>query len=196
MKDKIEKIGNIIKNHLSIGESILKNLDLVQRIYHASDRISNSFNDGRKLLIFGNGGSAADSQHIAGELVGRFNLERKALDARALTVDSSIITALGNDYSFEDIFSRQVEAYASKGDVLFGISTSGTSPNVLKAFKTGRDMGTYNICLTGDKKLFSDLYKICDLVLKVPSQETPRIQEYHTLIYHTICELVEENFKK
>ncbi len=155
-----------------------------------ADRIVECYQKGNKLLIFGNGGSAADSQHIAGELVGRFKKERRALSAIALSTDTSILTALANDYSFENIFERQVEAHAKKDDILFGISTSGNSKNVIKAFGKGKEIGTYNISLTGEGG--GKLKDISDICLDVASTDTPRIQEAHELIYHIVCDLVEK----
>jgi len=143
-----------------------------------------------RVLICGNGGSAADSQHIAGELVGRFKLERPALDARALTTDTSILTAWSNDYDFETVFARQVEACARKLDILLGISTSGNSKDVVKAFEKGREIGTYNIALTGEGG--GKLKELSDICFDVYSKDTPRIQESHMLIYHIVCDLVEK----
>jgi len=145
---------------------------------------------GNKLLVMGNGGSAADSQHITGELVGRFKKERKALSAIALSTDTSILTALGNDYGYDLIFARQVEAHAKPQDVLLGISTSGNSKNVIQAFRKGKEIGTYNISLTGEGG--GKLKDLSDICLDVPSRDTPRIQEAHELIYHIVCDLVEK----
>ncbi len=169
-------------------------LEEAHKIEHAAHQIRRCYNGGGKLLIFGNGGSAADAQHIAGELVGRFKKERKALAAIALTTDSSILTAVSNDYHFERIFERQVEALAQRDDVLFGISTSGKSRNVVKAFEMGRKLGTYNISLTGNDG--GDLMRVSDLNINVKSNSTPRIQESHMLAYHIICEIVEEEMFK
>ncbi|VVB82975.1 Phosphoheptose isomerase [uncultured archaeon] len=159
-------------------------------IEEIANEISECYRKGGKVLICGNGGSAADSQHIAGELVGRFKLERRALDARALTTDTSILTAWANDYNFDGIFARQVEAYAKKGDVLIGISTSGNSADVIKAFEKGRDIWTYNISFTGEGG--GKLKELSNICFDVPSKDTPRIQEAHELVYHLICDLVEK----
>lgn len=144
---------------------------------------------GNKALLFGNGGSAADAQHIAAELVGRFAFDRPALPALALSVNSSCVTAIGNDYGFDRVFSRQLEALARSGDVAFGISTSGNSPNVSLALTTARSMGLHTIALTG--RTGGSLLNKVDHCICVPSEETPRIQECHILIGHIISELVE-----
>jgi D-sedoheptulose 7-phosphate isomerase len=145
---------------------------------------------GGKLLLFGNGGSAADAQHIAAEFVGRFAIERAALPAFALSVNTSCVTAIGNDYGFDQVFARQIEAFGKPGDVALGISTSGNSPNVLLGLAKAREVGLITVALTGDSecKMKNDAdYCIC-----VPSRETPRIQECHILIGHAIAELVEK----
>ncbi|VVB78413.1 Phosphoheptose isomerase [uncultured archaeon] len=165
-------------------------LNQAENIYRAACLITNSFKCGNKLLVFGNGGSAADSQHIAGELVGRYKLERKGLPAVALTTDTSVLTAWSNDYNFTGVFERQVEALAKKGDVLMGLSTSGNSENVYRAFKCGRDIGTLNISLTGNTG--GKIRELSDININSYSGETPRIQECHVLAYHIICELVEK----
>lgn len=178
-----------------IDESIKARLYLKEQsdsLFKASDIIYNRLSDGYKLLIFGNGGSAADAQHIAGELVGRFKKERKGLSAIALTTDTSILTSWSNDYEngFKTVFERQVEAIAHKNDILWGISTSGNSENVLNAFIKGREIGTYNFSLTGREGGL--LKSLSDLNINIPLDDTPRVQEAHMLAYHIICELVEE----
>lgn len=145
---------------------------------------------GGKILLCGNGGSAADAQHVAAELVGRFATERAAWPAIALTANSSTVTAIGNDYGFEYIFSRQVEALAKKGDVVVGISTSGNSKNVLKAIEEGKKRGCVTVGVTG--KNGGKLRTLADISISAPSDETPRIQEAHILAWHIICELVEK----
>lgn len=149
-----------------------------------------AFRSGNKLLVMGNGGSAADAQHFVAEMVGRFKLERAALPAVALSTDTSILTAIGNDYGFDAVFSRQVEALALPGDVLVGISTSGNSPNVLKALELGRVRNCRTIGLLG--KDGGSIKSACDLALVVPSSDTPRIQEAHITIIHIACDLVEK----
>ena len=170
---------------LSSNEALLGNIE------KAADIIVKAYQGGGKLLLCGNGGSAADSQHIAAELVSRFYRERKALDAEALTVNSSSITAIGNDYSYDSVFSRQVEAKGRKGDVLIGISTSGNSPNVIKAIEKGNEIGMITVGLTGSRKEAA-INKSASIVIGVPSSVTPRIQEMHILIGHMICEYIEE----
>ena len=159
-------------------------------IKKAAERIVASVKAGGKLLAFGNGGSAADAQHMAAELVGRYKLERKGYPAIALTTDTSILTAVGNDYGYASIFERQVEALAKKRDVLIGISTSGNSENVVRAFEKGKAIGTFNISLTG--KDSGRIKGISDININSASENTARIQECHVLAYHILCELVEQ----
>ncbi len=142
-----------------------------------------------QLLFCGNGGSAADAQHIAAELSGRFYIDRPPLNAEALHVNTSYLTAVANDYGYDEIFARLVEAKGKEGDVLFGLSTSGNSKNIVKAFVKGKKMGMHTIALTGQKN--SKISELADLCIKVPSEDTPRIQECHILIGHIICELIE-----
>ena len=158
---------------------------LPQIIAEASEIINNCIVAGNKVLLFGNGGSAADAQHISAELTGRFVKERKALPAIALTTDTSALTAIGNDYGYDVIFERQVEALANKGDVLIGISTSGNSPNVLKALKAGREKGCLTIGLSGRDG--GKMNELCDKNIVIPSNTTARIQEMHILIGHSFC---------
>ncbi len=162
------------------GENILK----------AAEKLVAAFKQGRKLLIFGNGGSAADAQHLAAELVNRFRLERDPLPAVALTTDTSILTAVGNDYAFAEIFAKQVAALGEPGDVALGISTSGRSENVLRALAVAREKGLFTLGLSGGDGGQMGAY--CDLLLRVPSSETPRIQEGHLFFIHLVCALVEE----
>jgi len=155
----------------------------------AARTIVDAFRSGHKLLLCGNGGSAADAQHVAGELVGRYLQERRPLPAIALTADSAVLTAIGNDYGFDRVFARQVEALARPGDVLMAISTSGSSPDVLAAVEAARKLGAKTIGLTGETG--GKLTALVDLCFRVPSEETPRIQEAHIAVAHVICELVE-----
>ena len=152
------------------------------------DALKNS----RKILIFGNGGSAADAQHIAAELVGRYKVERKGLPAIALTTDSSALTCISNDYGYEQVFSRQVEALANTGDVAIGISTGGTSTNVISALDIAKNIGCKTIGFSGRDG--GEMNAICDVNLVVPDDDTPRIQEMHILIGHTICQLIDNEF--
>ena len=148
-----------------------------------------AFGKGNKLLVMGNGGSAADAQHLAAEIVGRFKMERRALPAISLSTDSSILTALGNDYGFEAVFRRQVEALALAGDVVLGISTSGNSPNVRSALQLARERGCTTMGLLGGNG--GAIRELCDLALVIPSLDTPSIQEGHITIIHIVCDLVE-----
>jgi D-sedoheptulose 7-phosphate isomerase len=147
------------------------------------------FQSQRKILLAGNGGSAADAQHIAGEFVSRFAFDRPGLPAIALTVDTSILTSIGNDYGYEQLFARQVQAHGIKGDVFIGYSTSGKSPNVLHAFEEARKQGLVSIGLTGNRG--GPMRELCDYLLEVPSTDTPKIQEGHLVLGHILCGLVE-----
>ncbi len=159
------------------------------KINDSADLIINTLTNGNKILICGNGGSAADAQHIAAEFVGRYESERKGLPAIALTTDTSALTALANDYGYERIFARQVEALGAKGDLLIAISTSGNSPNVISAVMAARDIGCSTIGLTGAKG--KKLASLCDMCLLVPAERTARVQEAHIAIGHIWCELVD-----
>jgi len=153
--------------------------------------ISDRMRRGHKVLVFGNGGSAADAQHFAAELSGRFRRERAALPALALTTDTSALTAIGNDYGYEQVFSRQVEAHGREGDVAIGISTSGRSPNVVRALEVARARGLLTVALTG--RGGGVLAPLADFLIDVPHQDTARIQEVHGMIVHILCELIEES---
>jgi D-sedoheptulose 7-phosphate isomerase len=152
-----------------------------------ADAVSESLGNGGKVWLFGNGGSAADAQHIAAELVGRFLRDRRALPAEALTTNASILTAVANDYGFDQVFARQLEAGARAGDVAIGISTSGRSANVIAGLETAKRLGLVTAALTGESGLDADI------VVAVPSSETPRIQECHAVLGHVLCELVERS---
>ncbi|MFH1027250.1 MAG: D-sedoheptulose 7-phosphate isomerase [Pseudomonadota bacterium] len=184
----IQDVKKQLQDHQALCASIERDMSLL--IAETSALLANRFKDGSKLLVMGNGGSAADAQHFAAEIVGRFKLERAALPAIALSTDTSILTAIGNDYGFDCIFSRQVEALATAGDVVVGISTSGRSPNVLKALQLARERGCRTIGLLGRDG--GSIKELCDLALIVPSSDTPRIQEGHITIIHIICDLVEK----
>jgi D-sedoheptulose 7-phosphate isomerase len=154
-----------------------------------AQRLATCFAADHKLLIFGNGGSAADAQHIAAEFVNRFSIERKPLPAIALTTDTSILTSISNDYSFYEVFSKQIRALGKKDDIALGISTSGNSRNVIMAVETAREMGLFTIGLTGCDG--GELGKCCDLALNVDSESTPRIQETHSIVGHVLCDIVD-----
>ena len=185
-------IKHEFSEHIKASENTLESI--VDQIETASKICINSLKNGGKILIMGNGGSAADAQHIAAELVGRYKTERKGLPAIALTTDTSAITSIANDYGFMHVFDRQVEALAHKDDVVIGISTGGTSPNVVNALTSANKLDCKTIGLSG--KDGGDFNALCDINLVVNSNDTPRIQEMHILIGHTICHLIEqESFK-
>ena len=168
----------------AVIESLIPNVEEASRI--AIETLKN----GNKILLCGNGGSAADAQHIAAELTGRYKTERRGLPGIALTTDTSALTAIANDYGYDRVFDRQVEALANKGDLLIAISTSGNSPNILSAIKTAKEMGCYTIGLSGrDGGAMND---VCDLNIVIPSDDTPRIQEMHILVGHTICQAIDD----
>lgn len=160
----------------------------MEQIESCAAMMALAFKKGRKILLFGNGGSAADCQHIAAEFVNRFQIERKPLPAIALTTDTSIITSIGNDYAFEDIFFKQIQALGNKGDIALGISTSGNSPNVIKAVKEAKDIGLSIIGFSGNK---GKLKALSDIPFCVDSNTTARIQEVHILLAHILCDLTE-----
>jgi D-sedoheptulose 7-phosphate isomerase len=178
-----------LKNSLAVIEAFGQSgLPLVVQ---AASLIAQGFAQGNKLMAFGNGGSAADAQHLAGELVNRFQMERPNLPALALNTDTCVLTAIGNDYSYDEVFSRQIKALGNPGDLVLAISTSGRSPNVIKALAAAREKGLTTLGLTGREG--GDLPGLCELLIRVPSDDTPRIQEVHALIIHIICELVDLN---
>jgi D-sedoheptulose 7-phosphate isomerase len=173
-------------------ETIAKTIKTMQEdIFRACEMIVHTLQNGNKVLIFGNGGSAADAQHIAAELTGRYKSERRGLPGIALTTDTSALTAIGNDYGYDRVFDRQVEALAREGDLLIGISTSGNSGNVINALKVGKELGCKSLGLSG--KDGGQMNDVCDLNLVVPSSDTPRIQEMHILIGHTLCQAVDDS---
>ena len=187
--EKIEKI--FYESSQLIRESAKLSKDITKAI----SEMKNCLEKGNKIIIFGNGGSAADAQHIAGELIGRFQMERNSLPVIALNTDTSILTALGNDYSFEIIFSRQCESLVKKGDVCIGISTSGNSKNVINGLNTSKQNGAVTLALLGNDG--GKIKNIVDISIIVNSNSTPRIQEVHRIIYHIICEQIEkELFEK
>ena len=189
-KPQTEKNGTVqdsLREHLAVFENLLASE--IEAIERAGDLIYECLSRGKKILLCGNGGSAADAQHIAAEFVGRFELERRGFPAIALTTDTSALTAIGNDYGFERIFARQVEALAEPDDLLIGISTSGNSPNVAAAIMTARERGCKTIGLTGAKG--KKLAGLCDAAILIPAERTSRIQEGHNAVGHLWCELVD-----
>ncbi len=183
----MDEIFEYLQGHVAVINALSE--EHVATILRMVDKISAALQSGGKLLIMGNGGSAADAQHFAAELVGRFQMERRALPAIALTTDTSILTSVGNDYGFERIFSRQVEALARPGDLVFGISTSGLSGNVLQAMAAARAIGCQTLCLAGGDG--GPMAGNADLALVVPAKEVPFIQEAQLTIIHLLCKLIE-----
>ncbi|SVD40185.1 uncharacterized protein METZ01_LOCUS393039 [marine metagenome] len=179
---------------LDSSESIKKSIENIPEIIRIIESITKSLKKGNKIILFGNGGSAADAQHIAAELVGRFDYDRKSLPAISLTTDTSVITSIGNDYSFEKIFSRQCESLVNKGDVVVGISTSGNSINVKNGLLVSKRNGAKTIGFLGHKG--GHIKNIVDIPLIVNSNSTPRIQEVHRTAAHIICEIVEKNISR
>lgn len=179
-----------IEESLRVKQFMLEDRGLHRAVAKVAEAIINAFDAGKKVLICGNGGSAADAQHMAAEFSGRFYLDRRPLEAEALHCNTSALTAIANDYSFDDIFSRQVLAKGKQGDVLIGISTSGNSPNVLEAANAANELGMLVVGLTGRRG--GKLAGISKHCLKMPSDDTPRIQECHITICHIICEIVEK----
>ena len=182
----------LVRRELEESASIKRMMaeNLADTIVEAAQVIINAYKAGKKVLLIGNGGSAADAQHIAGELIGRLKIERDAMPAIALTTNPSVLTALANDHGYDTVFSRQIEALASAGDVLIAITTSGTSPNVVAAIKTAKSRGITVIALTGSSG--GKLNNLADLTIMVPSDNTQRIQEAHITVGHIICHLVEK----
>ena len=187
----MDMIQRELNSHKEVIEKTIETMQ--NQIYTACVIASETIKNSNKILIFGNGGSAADAQHIAAELSGRYKTERRGLAGIALTTDTSVLTAVGNDYGFDRIFDRQVEALAREGDLLIGISTSGNSKNVLRALSLGRNMGCRTIGLSGRDG--GAMNEFCDINLVVPSSDTPRIQEMHILIGHTICQAIDDECK-
>ena len=183
IKDRINK-------NIKAKQDILKNIKLIKNLDKVARVIIDAYKKDKKVILFGNGGSAADAQHIAGELVNRFYFDRKSLPAEALTVNSSILTAIGNDYNFDQIFSKQIEGIGKEGDIAIGISTSGNSKNVIEAINVAKKKKLFTIAFTG--RSGGKIKEIADICLQVPHNDTPRIQEIHIMIGHIICEIIEK----
>ena len=188
------QVKDYIAASIATKQKILDNQNLIDTIQKSAEVIVNAYKKDKKVLTAGNGGSAGDAQHIAGELVSRFFFDRPGLSAFSLTTDTSILTAIGNDYGYENSFSRQIQANANDGDVFIAISTSGNSKNIVKAIVEAKKKHVITIGLTGEKPCEMD--DICDYIIKVPSGSTPNIQEAHIMIGHIICALVEETIFK
>ena len=185
------RVIEAIKQSIALKQQILTDESLLQSITDVTDAIINTFQAKGKVLFCGNGGSAADAQHLAAEFSGRFYYDRDPLYSEALHVNTSYITAVANDYSYNEIYSRLIKAKGAKGDVLVGISTSGNSENIIRAINTANDLGMITVGFTGNNG--GKMKDICKYIINVPSNDTPRIQEVHILIGHIVCELVEAN---
>jgi D-sedoheptulose 7-phosphate isomerase len=185
-----------IKLQLTEHAALIRKVEdtLTEKIAATVVMLQDALGGGNKLLVMGNGGSAADAQHFAAEIIGRFKMERPALPAIALTTDSSILTAIGNDFGFDAVFSRQVEGLGRQGDVVFGISTSGNSSNVLTALSKARELGCSTVALLGRDG--GTIKAVADISIIVPSDDTPRIQEIHVTVIHIICDLLEKRLFK
>lgn len=188
----VDDIRAELEESLEIKQRVIdEQIFVIQEILIA---LLKALDAGNKVILFGNGGSAADSQHIAGELVSKFRRERRALPAIALTTDTSILTSIANDFSFEHVYARQIEALGAPGDIALGISTSGNSPNVIHALRVARQLGLVTIGFTGEDG--GELKDAVDICFRVPSNSTPRIQEMHITVAHTLCELIEMELLK
>jgi D-sedoheptulose 7-phosphate isomerase len=186
------QIKNLIQASIDVKLQVLNDAALQERLSACVDAIEAAFKNGNKVLFCGNGGSAADAQHLAAEFSGRFYIDREALPAEALHVNTSYITAVANDYSYDVVYSRMIQGIGRKGDVLIGLSTSGNSTNIIKAFETARTKGMITIGFTGETG--GKMKELSDWLINVPSTDTPRIQESHILLGHIICQLVEEKY--
>ena len=184
-----QKILNTIKESGRVKNAMMDNPELINTIENVVNKIVLCYQNGGKVLFCGNGGSAADAQHLAAELSGRFYYDRAPLHAEALHVNTSYLTAVANDYSYDEVYARLIRAMGRKGDILIGLSTSGNSGNILRAFSQARENDMITVGLTGENG--GKMKGLCDLIIHVPSGDTPRIQESHILIGHIICELVE-----
>jgi len=188
----MDKIKKLIKSSIDTKQSVLQNEGLLKTIAISVEVIVNAFRSGNRVYFCGNGGSAADAQHLAAEFSGRFYTDRKALPAEALHCNTSYLTAVANDYSFDDIYSRLIDGIGEAGDVLIGLSTSGNSANIVKAFETAKKKTMITIGFTG--KSGGNMKPFSDHLINIPSTDTPRIQESHIMVGHIICQLVEEKY--
>ena len=191
MKNKIELI---LEESIKLNSKILANKAFKKNILEISNIIVDAIKTKHKVLFFGNGGSAADSQHMAGEFISRFMFDRKSIPGISLTTDPSVMTAIANDYGYEEVFSRQIDALGNEGDIVFAFSTSGMSQNVIKGLETAKKKGLITMGLTGANA--NKMKKYCDFIVNIPNSNVPRIQEGHLLIGHIICEIVEEKLFK
>jgi D-sedoheptulose 7-phosphate isomerase len=187
----MSKIKQQIEESINVKKLVLQDEELMSSIKESVELCCEALGRGNKIFFAGNGGSAADAQHLAGELVNRFGFERPGLPALAITTDSSVLTSISNDYGFERLFARQIEALGNKGDILISLSTSGNSRNIIEGMKEAAKKGMKNIGFTG--RSGGKMKPLCDLCLSIPSDETPRIQEVHILIGHVICSAIENS---
>jgi D-sedoheptulose 7-phosphate isomerase len=190
MEGKEMKIRELLEESIRVKEELRKQGAELEKIERVSKIMIKALKNGKKIILFGNGGSAADAQHIACELAGKFKLERRGLPAIALTTNTSALTAIGNDFGYDKVFSRQVEGMVDRDDVVIGISTSGNSVNVIEGIKAAKEKRAFTVGFTGASG--GKLEKVVDVCLKAPSEDTPRIQEVHITVGHIICQLVEE----
>lgn len=184
------RIQQAIEDSIKLKQSLLKDTHFMEQIQKVISLVVQAYKENKKVLFCGNGGSAADAQHLAAELSGRFYYDREPLYAEALHVNTSYLTAVANDYAYEDVFARMLKASGQKGDVIVGISTSGNSKNVVKAFEIAKQKGMSIVALTGEGG--GKMGEMADVLLAVPSKDTPRIQECHIMIGHIVCEMVEK----
>ncbi len=187
-----EKIKDIIQASITVKQRLLQDSAMVSRLDEVSNAIVNAYNNGNRIYFCGNGGSAADAQHLAAEFTGRFYTDRDALPAEALHCNSSYLTAVANDYSYDVIYARLIKGIGVKGDVLLGLSTSGNSANIVQAIEVAKQKGLVTVGFTGESG--GKMKSLCDHIFNVPSKDTPRIQESHILLGHIICQLVEERY--
>ncbi len=193
IKNNMEEKDYLIRNieeHIKIIESLRAQ---ESNVIKAVNKICNCFHNGGSLLVMGNGGSFADALHIEGELVGKYKLDRKALPVKTVGTGGAFLTAYSNDFCYEKAYAREVEAYMLENDVLWGITTSGNSKNIINAFEKGRELKIYNILMTGKTGGKIKERNLADLIISIDSEDTPRIQEAHQLIYHSMCEAIEKN---
>lgn len=190
MESKIETLQKRITESIAVKQKLLSDLVMLERVQGAAERMSQAVMGGNRVFFAGNGGSAADAQHLAAEFVSRFEFDRPGLPSQSLSTDTSVITAISNDYGYEKLFRRQLQAQARKGDIFVGITTSGKSKNILAAFEVCRDLGVYSLALCG---LGGELENCVDCVIRVPSTNTARIQECHILLGHLMCGYVEDH---
>jgi len=190
----VKKIQDIIQASITTKQQLLQDEQLLATIENVVDVITAVFKNGKRIYLCGNGGSAADAQHLAAEFSGRFYKDRKALPAEALHCNTSYLTSVANDYGFEDVYSRMIEGIAQSGDILIGLSTSGNSANIIKAFEAAKEKGIITIAFSGITG--GQMKSMSDYLINIPSTDTPRIQESHIMIGHIICQLVEEQYFK